>query len=154
MIHLYVLCPFTGFISWIVWICLFKDPAWKNDLPQDSHLKSFWPSCNCIVWTCFFKSPAWENDLPQDSHLWSLWPSCTYYCVYVFLQTLCSFKWLNEITKIIANLIYYGALERAIHHFSRLKTLFLHSLNFPSFVKRGVSWYYSFADIVFIMLDT
>ena len=73
-----------------LFMCAFKFPAWENDLPQDSHLKSLWPLW--IVWMCFFKYCVLENDLPQNSHLWSLWASCTMW--------ICVFKccaWENDL---------------------------------------------------------
>ena len=46
-------------LDWFPW-------AWANDFPQESHLKSLWPSWMILM--CPLRWPAWVNDFPQESH--------------------------------------------------------------------------------------
>ena len=78
--------------SRMVFICsTLRLPAWVNDFPQDSHLKSLSPSWTVLVYP--LRELAWVNSFPQDSHLKFLSPSWT-----VLICPLRESAWANYVS--------------------------------------------------------
>ena len=76
----------------MVFICsTLRLPAWVNDFPQDSHLKSLSPSWTVLVYP--LRELAWVNSFPQDSHLKFLSPSWT-----VLICPLRESAWANYVS--------------------------------------------------------